>query len=223
LRPLIKHADPKVATLVTETVGAYKIERTFVPQLMIDALKDERAVVVEAALRFILGSDDPKRREPLRLALRELLEKGEEQLKFQACLPLMRDYNDADAWLYVLDQAASGDSNRLRTAINWIADTKNCGQNPPAKLAEKLQVLAASENAETRRAVALAAFSGEAVVQRLLVLLADSESTVSRQAEASLIAQPDHALVRQLLSESNATNSFIDSRLRPLLAKLKQQ
>lgn len=225
LRPLVKHADPKVAALVTETVGAYKIERTFVPQLMIDALQDERSTVVEASLRFILGSDDPKRRESLRSALRQLLEKGEEPLKFQACLPLMRDYNDADAWLYVLEQANGGDSNRLRTAINWIADTKNSGQPPAAKLTENLRFLAASDNAETRRAaaLALAAFAGEDTVRWLFVLFGDQESSVSRQAEASLLAQPDHHLVRRLLNESTTTTSFSESRLRPLLTKLKQQ
>src|SRR5206468_1205775 len=55
LRPLIRHQDVQIATLVTETTGAYKADARFVPQLLVDALANDRAPVVEAALRFVVG------------------------------------------------------------------------------------------------------------------------------------------------------------------------
>jgi len=125
LRPLVMNADVRIATLVTETAGAYKIERRFVPQLMVDALQSEREPIVEAALRFVLGSEDPRRRDAVYEALRYVYENRSESLKFQACLPLIRDFRDADAWKYVQDQARSSDPNRARTAVNWLGDTKN--------------------------------------------------------------------------------------------------
>src|SRR5204863_4655857 len=89
LRPLVRHDDVRIATLVTETVGAYKTEPRFVPQLLVDALASEKAAVTEMALRFVVDCQDDRRREHVGAALRKVFEKREEPLKFQACLPLL--------------------------------------------------------------------------------------------------------------------------------------
>ena len=124
LRPLIRHSDARIATLVTETVGAYRMHAAFLPPLLIDALASDQKAVVEAALRFVLGCQDQTRRAELRAALRRVFQGSDESLKFQASLPLIRDFQDPVAWSYVLEQTASKDVNRARTALNWIGDTK---------------------------------------------------------------------------------------------------
>src|SRR5438067_7213129 len=63
LRPLVQHNDVRIAALVTETVGAYKTNGQFVPQLLVDALASPRREVIEIALRFVVGCQDIKRRE----------------------------------------------------------------------------------------------------------------------------------------------------------------
>ena len=90
LRPLIRHHDARIATLVTETVGAYRMDVSFLPRLMIDALASDQKPVVEAALRFVVGCQDQKRRSELEGALRRVFRGDEESLKFQASLPLIR-------------------------------------------------------------------------------------------------------------------------------------
>jgi hypothetical protein len=226
LRPLVRHPDVRVATLVTETAGAYKKESRFVPQLLIDALASDQQPVVESALRFLLGSQDPQRREPIRVALRRVFETGSEPLKFQACLPLIRDYQDADAWLYVLAQTKSTDSSRVRTAWNWIGDTKNCGRSPNARLLKEVAPYLASAKSEHRRAGALAlgAFAGAEVARRLIALLGDSDPNVHHQAEASLLAQPDRPVVAQLLHDAAGTHADaqVRSRAAVLLTKVRQ-
>jgi hypothetical protein len=192
--------------------------------LLVDALASDRAAVVETALRFIVGCQDEKRREHLRSALRTVFNRGDEPLKFQACLPLTRDFHDTDAWLYVLEQTVSQDANRVRTTLNWIGDTKNCGQSPDARLWKRIGELLTSNVADARRAAVqvLGTFAGDDVVRRMIDLLADSEGTVVRQAEASLTSQPDRTLVRRLLegAAANHRDGVVRERAAQMLKKL---
>ncbi len=216
LRPLVRHDDDRIATLVTETVGAYRTNSQFVPQLLVDALASPRASVVEIALRFVVGCRDARRREGVDKQLRAIFESGDESLKFQACLPLVRDFQDADAWIYVLEQTASKDDNRVRTALNWIGDTKNCGLAPSIRLWERLDGFLASKAPEQRRAAVgvLGTFASDQVARRLIEVLADPDTLVARQAETSLAAQPDWRLVQDLLMLAATDHRNTDVRVR---------
>jgi hypothetical protein len=225
LLPLVRHSDVRIATLATETVGAYKTEPRFVPLLLVEALQSDRKAIVEVALRFVLGCQDQRRRDQVRAALRTVFEQREEPLRFQACLPLMRDFHDPDAWAYIIEQTASKDANRARTAFNWIGDTKNCGQPPDERLLEKLTPLLTGKGEPKRAAVdALGVFAGEDVVRRLIELLADSDPSVTQKATTGLQAQPDQQLVRRLLEAATAKESpaLLRTRAKQLLAKLSQ-
>jgi hypothetical protein len=149
LRPLIRQADVRIATLVTETAGAYRMDAAFLPLLMIDALKNDKKPVVEAALRFVAGCQDQKRREALHGALREVFQKRDESLKFQASLPLLRDFDDADAIAYVTQQTTAGDADRARTALNWISDTKRSKSHKAETQAHKPEAQA-RDNTDSR-------------------------------------------------------------------------
>jgi hypothetical protein len=225
LRPLLGHEDVRVATLVTETVGAYKTEARFVPMLLVDALQSGRQPVVEAALRFVLGCEDPARREQVQAALRRLFETGPEPLKFQACLPLLRDFQDSDAWSYVIEQAGSADNSRVRTALNWIGDTKPTTQPPPEVLLTRLDHIFKNDAGQRRAAVlTLGKFGGPSVIHRLIGQLSDADETVSHEADACLRAQGDRNLVKHLLQAAaeSSEDSFLQSRVRQLLARIEK-
>jgi hypothetical protein len=221
LRPLVRNADVRVATLVTETVGAYKTDAHLLPALLVDALEDRRPPVVEAALRFVLGCNDVVRRPRVQAALRRIFDSGPEPLKFQACFPLVRDFQDAAAWAYVIEQAGSSDTGRVRTALNWIGDTKRVAGAPPVALLTRFDQLLAGDAGQRRAVVlALGKFGGTEVVKRLVPLVADADETVVREAEGCLASQPDRALVQRLLREAaSGTNSVLQSRAQQLLAK----
>jgi hypothetical protein len=224
LRPLVRHADSRVAALVAETVGAYKTDPQFLPALLIDALHSDQKNVVEAGLRFVLGCQDERRRPAVERALRKIFAGPDAALKFQACLPLMRDFHDPEAWLYVLEQTASPDAARVRTALNWIGDSRHSGQPLDARLVKALPAHLSARDPVQRRAaaMALATFSGETAVRLLVRLLADEEETVVRAADAGLLAQPDRALVRRILSEAAAgPHELARTRARTLLAKIE--
>lgn len=203
LRPLVTHPDVRVATLVVETVGAYKRQPQFVPRLLIDALASERPAVVEAALRFLVGSGDGPHRAALYQALKALLRHPDETLRFQACLPLIRDFHDAQAWSYVLAQSASADAGRVRTVWNWIGDTRPVSQMPTDELLKTFDRALAEGTPAQRRAAtqALATYAGAAVVERLTQLLADRDPSVAQSAEARLRVLAQEASVRTQLAQ----------------------
>jgi hypothetical protein len=226
LRPLAHHADVRIATLVVETAGAYKTESQFVPELLVDAITDSRPPIAEAALRFVLGAQDTRQRNAVLAALKQVFTGGDESLKFQACLPLIRDYHDSDAWVYVIQQTASKDANRARTAFNWIGDTKNCGEEADPRFMERLAEILPAATIDQRRAAlqALGTFVGRDVVVRLISMLGDKDAAVSQQANACLLAQPDKQLVAQLL-ESALTKSgdkLVHSRVKDLMSSLRR-
>jgi len=223
LRPLVRHEDARVAALVAETMGGYKTDPRFMPQVLIDALTSQHRAAVEAALRFVLGCQDQRQQLAVRRALHAVFAGGDESLKFQACLPLVRDFQDAQAWTYVVSQAASRDANRVRTALNWIGDTKSCGRSPSAELLKSLSSLLMASEPIVRRAAAMAlgTFRGEAVLRLLASRLADDDENVVRAASASLLNQPDRALVARVLRQAAASHdSRLSLRSRSVLEKL---
>lgn len=226
LRALIEHDDARVAVLAAETVGAYKTDASFFPTILIDALNSKRPAVVEAAMRFATGCSDERQREALRASLRNIFEKQSEALKFQACLPLTRDFHDSSAWIYVLEQTQSKDANRARTACNWVGDTGTRGQPAPAGLAQALTPLLKSPSADLRRwtVQSLGSYSGEQVVRSLIPLLADDDDQVVRQVGASLRQQPDQNLVKRLVQAANIARSDVAARrpVREVLVELER-
>jgi hypothetical protein len=226
LRPLVEHEDVRVAVLAAETVGAYKTDASFFPSILIDALNSKRQAVVEAALRFAAGSTDKRQRESLHRALHHIFANHGESLKFQACLPLIRDFHDPAAWTYVLMQTQSKDENRSRTACNWVGDSASPGHPATDALPLALAPLLKSSNADLRRRTvqALGSYSGEAVVQRLIPLLGDNDEQVVRNVGASLRKQPDQKLVKRLLQAANIARSDVASRrpVREVLSELER-
>jgi hypothetical protein len=220
LRPLVEHPDVRVATLVVETVGAYKRQPQFVPRLVVDALGSPRPAVVEAALRFLVGSGDTPHREALYAALKALLRHPDESLRFQACLPLIRDFHDAQAWSDVIAQTASADAGRVRTAWNWIGDTRPGGQAPSAELLQVFDRFLADGTPAQRRAAAqaLGAYAGPAVVQRLVQLLADREDAIAQHAQTRLRALAQERSVQVQLAHLAREHS--DPRVRQRLEAL---
>jgi HEAT repeat protein len=226
LRPLVDHQDVRVAVLAAETVGAYKTEASFFPTILVDALHSKRQEVAETALRFAAGSSDQKQRAALHRALRTIFEQQAKTLKFQACLPLIRDFHDPQAWVYVLEQTQSKDANRSRTACNWVGDSAGRGAPASAELAAALAPLLKSPSADLRRwtVQALGSYSGDPVVRSLLPLLGDSDESVVRQVGASLRKQPDQNLVKRLVRAANVARSDVAARslIREVLRELEQ-
>jgi hypothetical protein len=224
--PLLKHQDKRVAVFVTETFGGYLTEPKFFPQLLADALASDRPAVVETALRFTTGCQDPKRREQVQQSLRTIFLGDRESLKFQACSPLMRDFQDVEAWEYVLRQTQAKDRDRAKTALAWISDAGQRGQPAPPHVLKLLLPMLRARDGALRQAAAQAigGFAGEEVVRNLIPLLGDAQATIKEQAAANLLEQPDSEMVRRLLTDAawKYPDEKVRAQARQLLAKMKQ-
>lgn len=227
LRPLVKHPDAKIATLVVETVGGYKGDNRFFPQLLVDALGDGRDEVVLAAISKAPNCWDQSRKQEVRTALEKIFESRSEPLKFQACFPLMHDYHEPRAISYLLAQVESTDTGRRKRALSWLGDACNSGRPATAEILGKLVPLLESRSNQMRHDVAeaLGTYAGEEVVKSLLPLLADPQPVVVEAAARGLKGQRDKAMVCRLLEEAaeNGSNMTLRGRAREIAAELQKK
>lgn len=224
LRPLLKHDDVAIAVIVAEEVGSQRDIRFF-PQLLVDALQDDRDEVADAALDWAPNCWDEKRAPLVQKAIRRLFDERSEKLKFHACFTLMHDYHDPDAIVYLLEQTKSDDEKRAFTAISWIGDACNW-QTPVTKsILDHLTPHLTSNNDTLRRAAsaALGTYRGEEVVRVLIPMLGDATRIIAEEAQRNLPNQKDKEMLRRQLADAveNSPNSNVRSRCQQLLAKLK--
>jgi len=222
LRGLLKHDDPQIPVFVIHSLGAAR-QNDFFPTLLLDALASERPEIVEAALSWTLNCSDQERRPQLQQRLKGLLEQSNESLRFQACWPLLHDFQDEQALQYVLAQTSSEDVSRARTALGWIAEVARTRPSPTDEILERLTPLLQSDDLLLRRDAvqALATFQGEEVIRRLIPLLLDDEAAVARLAADELSSAKDGELKRKLLAETAEGNE--DERLREAARKVVER
>lgn len=203
LRPLLKHEDPQVPVFVIHAIGAARPSDVF-PELLLEALGSERPEVAEAALSWTLNCSDKERRPELHERLRKLLAHPHEPLRFQACWPLIHDFQDADALTYVLTQVGAEETARARTALGWLGDECHRGKQATPQILAAVSPLLQSPDFLIRRdaAQALAVFQGEDVVRRLIPLLADEQAALVSWASEVLATEPDRELKFKLLTEA---------------------
>jgi hypothetical protein len=224
LRPLLQHDDVQIPVFVVHSIGAAR-PNDFFPTLLLDALASERPEIVEATLSWTLNCADEDRLPQLQQRLKALLNQSNESLKFQACWPLLHDFQDEDALAYVLTQASGEEMARARTALGWVTEVARSRPSPTTEILEHLTPLLQSDDLLLRRdaAQALAAFQGEEVVRRLIPLLIDEEAAVAKLAADELTSVKDRELKQKLLAATVERNE--DERLRDaartVLEKLK--
>jgi hypothetical protein len=223
LTPLLDCADASVSVFVVRSVGSGRDNRFF-PALLLDALHSDRAEVVEEAIRWSPNCWDSAKSELVHRCLQTIFAGQNENLRFQACFPLMHGYGDRDAVAYLLSQTQSRDRARAERAIGWIGDACNSGKPASPELLQCLVPLLESNDSALRRvaADALGTYSGESVITNLIRMLGDGEQTISSEARRKLLDQRDKAMLKRLLSETavGGTNEVIASKARELLKEL---
>ena len=226
LRPLLKHPETEVAVLVTQCIGSGRNPRFF-PALLLEALGSERDEVASAALDWSTSCWDDKRRPEVYKAIRKVFLARSEPLKFQSCFALMHDYQDPEAFAYLLEQTQCGDRQRAYTAVGWVGDACNYHRTATPELLEKLSPYLVSKDDELRRRAAgsLGIYGGVEVVRRLVPMLGDSENIIVMEAAAHLLGQKDKTIVRAELQRAVKEHPDKEVRIRAedLLGKLDRQ
>jgi len=223
LAPLLDHEDVRVAVLVTQLVGAASGNEYF-PALMLDALQSRRDEVVLQAISRAPNCWDSNRKPEVKRRLVAIFEGDNEPLKFQACFPLMHDYHYGPATDYLLEQVGGTDSSRSVRAMAWIGDACNHGRPAPKKLLKVFDPLLKSDDYSRRRAAcrAVAIYSGEQVVRRLIPLLGDKKAAIATEVAYRLMHQTDKDMLRRLLAEAakDDPNDTVRKKAAELAKKL---
>jgi hypothetical protein len=214
LRPLVASQDVRIAKFITETVGSYKADEAFFPPLLLDALASERDEVVQVAIRWAGNCRHSPRAGEVRAALRAVFERRDDALKFQSCLPLVQEFDDPQAWRYVIEQTQSKAPLRAAAALSSLADAKFTGREAsPELIAALAEPLASSELSLRWGATkALGTHGGTAVIKRLVALLGDSEPSVRDEATRCLLKQSDKRTVRDELDLASRRSENKDLR-----------
>jgi HEAT repeat protein len=203
LRPFVKHGNAQVATLVVQAVAAGMPADGPCPAILLDALESKEQQVVSLALNYVTAAPSTPRADELKERLRGILKGNDENLKLQACRPLIGQFGDDEALDYIrkLLDGPKQDLGRKYQAISALGDPRRVGKPPHPKVLEMLVSLIKSNETNLRQQAvnALANNGGEDVVRVLIPLLGDPSSSVSRAASRGLQNQPDRKMVRQLL------------------------
>jgi HEAT repeat protein len=227
LRPLIASKDPRIGKFVAETIGSYKSDERFFPPLLLDALESEREEVVQAAIRWTVGCRHTSRASEVQRALVGIFERGDEALKFQVSLPLIQEFDEADAWLHLIRETQSKAPLRSAAALSSLADAKHTGREASRELIDKLTGLLDSPTLSLRWGAtkALGTHDGPAVIDLLIPLLADSEQSVRDEAARCLVKQADKSLVAEQLRAAVSKSDSEDFRRRSadVLKKLDEK
>ena len=204
MRPLLKHNDVQVAVLVTQWVGESTASypgAKFCPALLLDALQSDREEVALSAVHWAGNCGETPRKAEVERLLVALFDGKNENLKFQACAPLIRNYHHCAALDYLLQQAKGADLNRRYAALSWLSSPSQ-NAAPDKKLLDALAELLKSSDGHTRymAVLALSSYSGEEVVKLLLPMLADTYNVIPNELGNRLQQQPDKAMLRRLLT-----------------------
>jgi hypothetical protein len=220
LQPLVDHKDVRVAKLVVETIGSYK-PKDFHPRLLVEALSAERDEIVETAIRWSQHGNGLSRSAEIQRGLRQVFDGRSEPLKFQSCLALTQDFNEPDAWDYLIRQTQSKEPLRAASALARLADSSHSGRPISAELLDKIGPHLASRQLHVRWGAAkvIGMHAGRQVIERLIPLLADAEQSVADEARRGLAKQPDKLLVRKLLASTRESTS--DETLRARISELE--
>jgi HEAT repeat protein len=204
LRPLLKQGNPQVAVFVVQAVAAGVTAGAPCPAILVDALESREQQVVSLALNFAAAGSDARRADEVKDRLHAILKGNDENLKLQACRPLIGQFGDAEALNYVrtLLNGPKEDLGRKHQALSMLSDPRAAGKPIDPKVLEMLVSLIKSNETNLRLPAVnvLANHAGEDVVRTLIPLLGDPLSSVSRAASRGLQMQPDRKMARGLLA-----------------------
>ncbi|MHC4915243.1 MAG: HEAT repeat domain-containing protein [Planctomycetota bacterium] len=224
LKPLFEHEDERTAVWVVGAIGANAPDDYF-PSVLLAALKSERKAVKAEALDWTPNCRDAAKRAEVKRLVTAVFEGDDEELKFEACFPLMRDFNEPRAVEYLLAQVGSSDWKRAKTAIYWVGNACNSGKPVTPAILEKVGPLLKSKDADRRRGAvhALGTYRGAEVVKRLIPVLADENAVVAREAAWTLSKQADRKALKELLAEAakGHEDATVKSKAAEILKGLK--
>ncbi len=196
--------------------------------LVVAALRSDHARVVDAAISCCTELRTNSIAAETKTALTEIFQGEDQDLKFQSCFPLMYLFGYQESIDYLMEQVASTDEERSRTAIVWLGDTCNWSKPASPELLEALRPALRSENAKIRAAAcrAIGTYSGNEVIKLLISMLGDDDGNITIAARRNLegtLAKRNKALP-SLLEEAANTNESeaIRNHCRSILDGLEQ-
>jgi hypothetical protein len=206
---------------VVGAVGQGSLGRHF-PELLVEALRCERAEVATAALSYVRASTDQALRKRVEGLVRDVFRRDNDALKLRAATVLLQQFGSTEARDHLLSVVEGTDRNARYQALSALASTNNSGKEIDKRVLEVLrgQLNSPETTAQRLAAQALAGYRGDAVLDSLIPLLADKQRSRATYVGQSLMRYPDKDALRKRLKV--AAKDEEDEKLRAAAEKLLQ-
>ncbi len=195
----------------------------FVPRLLIAALESDQSSVQLIALQAVPARPEGPNVPALRERLEALFGGTNETAKLRAARPLIVAFGHAEAYDYLLEQAAQRENAARRQEALSLMAQLGPGRGPlPAKAAAVLPgLLKQQELGHARVMVAgiLGSHTGKEVLDALIPALADNYQPLAQEAERRLLQYPDKDELLKALDRAVGENQ----RLKDAAGRIREQ
>ncbi|MBC7852484.1 MAG: HEAT repeat domain-containing protein, partial [Pirellulaceae bacterium] len=196
----VLQADERTAHFATENIGSHR-DSYFFPAFLLEALRSKHSCVALEAINWTPHCWDKIKDQLVRKELLLLFNGKDEDVKFNACFPLMHNYHDQDAIRYLVSQADSTDRARKIRAIAWLGDSCNSNQPLTLEIKNAMVPYLSSLDKDLRREAAdsIGVYRGEGVIDYLIGFLNDPENIIAQEATTNLMRQKETTVILQRL------------------------
>ena len=182
----------------------------FVPRLLIAALQSDQSQVQLVALQAVPVRPEGPNVPALRERLEAMFAGANDTVKLRAARPLIAAYGHAEAYDYLLEQAAQRENaGRRQEALSMMAQLGPNRGPLPAKAAAVLPELLKQQELGHARVMAagiLGSHTGKVVLDALIPALADNYQPLAQEAERRLMQYPDKAELLAALDRAAGEN-----------------
>lgn len=198
---------------------------SYYPQVFLDLLSSKNEKIVQQVIGWSANCWDEKMCDEVKELLIRIFKKGSKVLKFHAAFPLMHDYDNSEAYNYLLSLVETkNDANddTLYTAISWLGDSCHNGKKMSFRLDSALKNHLNSENQIIKRATieTYLIYKSPNVIEALIPFVDYNLDFIAKEVQKKLLSFEDKAFtiakLKQYLTSEKGTNVHYE-----ILNKLK--
>lgn len=194
----------------------------FVPRLLISALESDQVQVQLAAVQAVPARPEGPNVSALRERLEAMFAGTSETVKLRTARPLIAAFGNAEAYDYLIEQAAQRENaGRRQEALSIMTQLGGKRGPLPAKAATVLPgLLKQQELGHARVMVAgiLGSHTGQEVLDALIPSLADNYQPLAQEAERRLLQYPDKEELLKALDRAAGENQ----RLKDAVGRIRE-
>ena len=189
---IIDNIDIIDALSIIEFIGS-NAAGDYYPQLFLDLLSHKNEEIVNSIISRSSYCWDSNLCQKVKIKLQKIFNGKSEPLKFNSAFTLMHDYNDGDAYSYLIDKVENYNSispDTLSRAISWLGDSCHSGKIMSPRLESALSNHLQSDDPRIKRATlnTYLTYNGKNVIDAIIPFVGFELDFIAKQVTEKLLA-----------------------------------